>query len=126
MSSANMGAPARSAREVGGLGSDVAEAEAHGTRAASAGELDKLSRDGLPRLNGFPKRTGIAPDRVGKLFRAFEQADNSMTRKYGGTGLGLVITRKLAELMDQRRDRSILSESVRNSARLLALKGSEC
>ena len=42
---------------------------------------------------------GILPDRMDKLFRAFEQADNSMTRKYGGTGLGLVITRKLAELM---------------------------
>ncbi len=42
---------------------------------------------------------GIEADRMDKLFRAFEQADNSTTRKYGGTGLGLVITRTLAELM---------------------------
>jgi two-component system, sensor histidine kinase and response regulator len=42
---------------------------------------------------------GIAPDTVGKLFFPFEQADNSTTRKYGGSGLGLVITRRLSELM---------------------------
>ena len=42
---------------------------------------------------------GIAAEALPRLFSAFEQADNSTTRKYGGTGLGLVITRRLAELM---------------------------
>ena len=42
---------------------------------------------------------GIPPEILPKLFNAFEQADNSTTRKYGGTGLGLVITKLLAELM---------------------------
>jgi signal transduction histidine kinase/CheY-like chemotaxis protein len=42
---------------------------------------------------------GIAPSAMARLFAAFEQADNTMTRKYGGTGLGLAITRKIAQLM---------------------------
>ena len=42
---------------------------------------------------------GIAPETLGRLFSPFEQADNSTTREYGGTGLGLVITQRVAELM---------------------------
>ena len=42
---------------------------------------------------------GIAPERVAGLFDAFEQGDSSTTRRYGGSGLGLSITRHLAHLM---------------------------
>ncbi len=42
---------------------------------------------------------GMSAEAVGKLFRAFEQADNTMSRRFGGTGLGLVIARRLANLL---------------------------
>ncbi|BAQ61728.1 sensory transduction histidine kinase [Geminocystis sp. NIES-3708] len=42
---------------------------------------------------------GMTPEQLGKLFQAFSQADASTTRKYGGTGLGLMITKKFCEMM---------------------------
>jgi signal transduction histidine kinase/CheY-like chemotaxis protein len=42
---------------------------------------------------------GIPQDRIDRLFKAFSQADASTTRVYGGTGLGLVITKQLAGLL---------------------------
>ena len=42
---------------------------------------------------------GMSKDQVDKVFDAFTQADNSTTRKYGGTGLGLTITKKFCEMM---------------------------
>jgi signal transduction histidine kinase len=45
---------------------------------------------------------GIPPDKQKEIFSSFTQADNSITRKYGGTGLGLTISRRLAEMLGGR------------------------
>jgi two-component system sensor histidine kinase/response regulator len=42
---------------------------------------------------------GLTEKQIGKLFQSFSQADSSTTRKYGGTGLGLTISKKLTEMM---------------------------
>ncbi len=42
---------------------------------------------------------GLSAEQMGRLFSAFSQGDNSVTRKYGGTGLGLVISRSIISMM---------------------------
>lgn len=61
--------------------------------------LEERGANLLVRFEVEDSGIGIPADRLERLFQAFEQADLSTTRQYGGTGLGLVITRRLAELM---------------------------
>ncbi|NJN18838.1 MAG: PAS domain S-box protein [Oscillochloris sp.] len=79
------------------------------------GNAAKFTRNGTITLRVFPTGSdpsgtvvfevedtgiGIAPEQVARLFEPFTQADQSTTRRYGGTGLGLALTRRLSEMMN--------------------------
>ncbi len=64
---------------------------------ATASEEDELSL--LVRIEVADEGIGLSAEQQTRLFRVFSQADGSNTRKYGGSGLGLVIARRLATLM---------------------------
>ncbi len=61
--------------------------------------LEDYGDDLLVRFEVTDTGIGIPANKSAALFHAFEQADTSVTRVFGGTGLGLTITRHLAELM---------------------------
>ncbi len=60
----------------------------------------RTDKDVLLHFSVTDTGIGLTQEQMGRLFQSFQQADASITRKYGGTGLGLVISRQLAELMD--------------------------
>jgi adenylate cyclase len=64
---------------------------------------------------------GMTPDQQAKLFAEFTQADSLTARKFGGIGLGLAISRKLARMMDG--DVTVTSDAGKGSVFTVRLPG---
>jgi len=64
--------------------------------------LEERDQHLIVRFEVQDRGIGMSEDEVAQLFQSFHQADTSTTRRYGGTGLGLVISQQLAELMGGR------------------------
>ncbi len=79
----------------------------------ASGTVDDQGRLAL-RLEVTDTGIGIPADRLDRLFKTFSQIDSSTTRHYGGSGLGLSIVKRLAELMGG--EAGVRSESGRGSS----------
>jgi len=93
------GDPGRLRQILINLGSNAVKFTARGEVSfdvASVEETDSLIR---VRFEVRDTGIGIPREKIGLLFNPFQQVDASTTRRFGGTGLGLVISKRLAELM---------------------------
>jgi CheY-like chemotaxis protein len=85
----------------------------HGEITVRASVAEEDIHSVLLKIEVTDQGIGISPEQQARLFHAFTQADGSMTRKYGGTGLGLIISRRIARLMGG--DAGVISQEGRGS-----------
>ncbi len=92
-----IGDPVRVAQVVANLVNNAVKFTESGSVTVVAEIVDRVG----PALSIAVTDTGIgiAPEKIDTLFTAFSQADQSITRRFGGTGLGLTICRKIADAM---------------------------
>jgi CheY-like chemotaxis protein len=81
------------------LGSNAIKFTTKGNIGVRCRVVDETPENLLLRWDVSDSGIGISRNEQQKLFTAFEQADNSMTRKYGGSGLGLAISKRLTQMM---------------------------
>jgi signal transduction histidine kinase/ActR/RegA family two-component response regulator len=95
------GDPARLRQVVTNLLGNALKFTSAGTVTLRAECVVRPDGDGCPRIRVSVQDTGIGmtPEQMARLFQRFSQADSSTTRRFGGSGLGLVICKHLVELM---------------------------
>lgn len=72
----------------------------HGTIVLTVSKQEEADNVSVLKIEVSDNGIGISEEQQARLFTSFEQADGSISRKYGGTGLGLVISKKIVNLMD--------------------------
>jgi signal transduction histidine kinase len=81
------------------LGNNAIKFTAHGEIAVEVTRIVQTHQQLKARFEVRDTGIGIAKDKINFLFRAFQQMDASTTRQFGGMGLGLTISKRLAEKM---------------------------
>jgi two-component system sensor histidine kinase/response regulator len=93
------GDPGRLRQVLLNLGSNAIKFTRQGGVTVNVACVDQNNRTAALRFSITDTGIGIPRDKMGTLFAAFSQVDGSTTRKYGGTGLGLTISKQLVGMM---------------------------
>ncbi len=94
-----MGDPVRIRQILTNLTDNALKFTSEGSVQVHVGLQQDPGQEPLLRLEVRDTGIGMSPEQMERLFKAFSQADSSTTRIYGGTGLGLTISRRLSEIM---------------------------
>ena len=94
-----LGDPIRLRQSLLNLATNAVKFTEQGSVTIRVRDLEHLNNRVKLRFEVEDTGIGIPPETLARLFSCFEQADNSITRRYGGTGLGLALTQRLAEMM---------------------------
>ena len=94
-----IGDPLRLGQVLSNLGSNAIKFTEAGEIVVSITVASREEENVVLRFSVKDTGVGLSEEQIGKLFQSFSQADGSTTRKYGGTGLGLTICKRLVEMM---------------------------
>lgn len=94
-----VGDPTRLGQVVLNLVSNALKFTHEGSILVGVDLVQDVAQEATLRINVTDTGIGMAPVALSRLFESFTQADTSITRRYGGTGLGLTISKRLVELM---------------------------
>ena len=93
------GDPSRLGQILFNLTSNAVKFTREGSVSLNVELIEERPQDLLLRIEVSDTGIGISPEDQARLFTAFEQLDGSMTRQYGGSGLGLALSQRLARMM---------------------------